>query len=29
MKVKGWTEKRRDREQWRLAVGEARAHPVL
>jgi hypothetical protein len=29
MKVKGWKEKMRDREQWRLAVEEAKAHPGL
>jgi hypothetical protein len=28
MKVKGWKEKMRDREQWRLVV-EAKAHPGL
>jgi hypothetical protein len=29
MKVKGWREKMRDREQWRLVVKEAKAHPGL
>jgi hypothetical protein len=29
MKVTGWKEKMRNREQWRLAVEEARAHPGL
>jgi hypothetical protein len=29
MKVKGWNEKMRNREQWRLVVEEARAHPGL
>jgi hypothetical protein len=29
MKVKGWIEKMRNREQWRLGVGEAKAHPGL
>jgi hypothetical protein len=29
MKVKGWKEKRRDREQWRQVVEEAKAHPGL
>jgi hypothetical protein len=29
MKVKGWKEQMRDREQWRLAVEEAKAHPGL
>jgi hypothetical protein len=29
MKVKGWKEKMRNREQWRLVVGEAKAHPGL
>jgi hypothetical protein len=29
MKVKGWKEKMRNREQWRLVVEEAKAHPVL
>jgi hypothetical protein len=29
MKVKGWIEKMRNREQWRLVVGEAKAHPRL
>jgi hypothetical protein len=27
--VKGWKEKMRDREQWRLVVEEAKAHPGL
>jgi predicted DNA-binding antitoxin AbrB/MazE fold protein len=29
MEVKEWKEKMRDREQWRLAVEEAKAHPGL
>jgi hypothetical protein len=29
MKVKVWKEKMRDREQWRLVVEEAEAHPGL
>jgi hypothetical protein len=29
MKVKGWKEKMRNREQWRLAAEEAKAHPGL
>jgi hypothetical protein len=29
MEVKGWKQKMRDREQWRLVVEEARAHPGL
>jgi hypothetical protein len=29
MKVKGWKEKTGNREQWRLAVEEAKAHPGL
>jgi hypothetical protein len=29
MEVKGWKEKMRDREQWRLVVEQARAHPGL
>jgi hypothetical protein len=29
MKVKGWKEKTRNREQWRLVVKEAKAHPGL
>jgi hypothetical protein len=29
MKVKGWKEKMRDREQWRMDVEEAKAHPGL
>jgi hypothetical protein len=29
MKVKGWIEKMRNREQWRLVVEEAKAHPGL
>jgi hypothetical protein len=29
MKVKGWKEKIRNREQWRLGVEEVKAHPGL
>jgi hypothetical protein len=29
MKVQGWKEKTRNREQWRLIVEEAKAHPGL
>jgi hypothetical protein len=29
MKVKGWKEKMRDREQWKLVVEEAKAHRGL
>jgi hypothetical protein len=29
MEVKGWNEKMRDREQWRLVVEEAKAQPRL
>jgi hypothetical protein len=29
MKVKGWKEMMRNREQWRLVVMEAKAHPGL
>jgi hypothetical protein len=29
MEVKGWKEMMRDREQWRLIVEEAKAHPGL
>jgi hypothetical protein len=29
MKVKGWKEKIGNREQWRLIVKEAKAHPGL
>jgi hypothetical protein len=29
MEVKEWKEKMRDREQWRLDVEEAKAHPGL
>jgi hypothetical protein len=29
MEVKGWKEEMRDREQWRLVVEEAKAHPGL
>jgi hypothetical protein len=29
MKMKGWKEKLRNREQWRLVVEEAKAHPGL
>jgi hypothetical protein len=29
MEVKGWKEKMRDREQWRLVVEEAKSHPGL
>jgi hypothetical protein len=29
MEVKGWKEKMRDKEQWRLVVEEAKVHPGL
>jgi hypothetical protein len=29
MKIKRWMEKTKDREQWRLAVEEAKAHPGM
>jgi hypothetical protein len=29
MKIKEWTEKAEDREQWRLVVKEAKAHPGM
>jgi hypothetical protein len=29
MKVKGWKEKMRNREQWRLVVEETKVHPGL
>jgi hypothetical protein len=29
MKVKGWKENMRNRDQWRLVVEEAKAHPGL
>jgi hypothetical protein len=29
MKIKQWKEKTKDREQWRLVVEEAKAHPGL
>jgi hypothetical protein len=29
MKVKGWKDKMRNTEQWRLVVEEAKAHPGL
>jgi hypothetical protein len=29
IKVEGWKEKMRNREQWRLVVEEAKAHPGL
>jgi hypothetical protein len=29
MKVKEWIEKMRNREQWKLGVEEAKAHPGL
>jgi hypothetical protein len=29
MKMKGWKEKMRNREQWRLVVEEGKAHPGL
>jgi hypothetical protein len=29
MKIKYWTEKTKDREQWRLVVEEAKTHPGL
>jgi hypothetical protein len=29
MKIRQWVEKTKDREQWRLVVEEAKAHPGL
>ena len=29
MKIKQWMEKTKDREQWRLVVEDAKAHPGL
>jgi hypothetical protein len=29
MKIKQWMEKTKDREQWRMVVEEAKAHPGL
>jgi hypothetical protein len=29
MKIKQWMEKTKDREQWRMTVEEAKAHPGL
>jgi hypothetical protein len=29
MGIRGWTEKVRNRDQWRLIVKEAQAHPGL
>ena len=29
MKIKQWIEKKKDREQWRLVIAEAKAHPGL
>ena len=29
MKIKQWMEKMKDREQWKLVVEEAKAHPEL
>jgi len=29
MKIRQWTEKAEDREQWRLVVKKAKAHPGL
>jgi hypothetical protein len=29
MKIRQWTEKAEDREQWRLVVKQAKAHPGL
>jgi hypothetical protein len=29
MKIKQWMDKTKDREQWRLVVEEAKAHPGL
>jgi hypothetical protein len=28
-KIKQWIEKTKDREQWRLVIGEGKAHPGL
>jgi hypothetical protein len=29
IKIKQWTEKIKDKQQWRLSVKEAKAHPGL
>jgi len=29
MKIKQWTEKKKERKQWRLVVEEAKVHPGL
>jgi len=29
MKIKQWMEKKKDREQWRLVVEQAKTHPAL
>jgi hypothetical protein len=29
MRIKQWTEKAEDKQQWRLVVNEAKAHPGL